>query len=401
MADAIYIVTVAGGKCVQNMQGTHPYVLDNLPTGQENQKWILEASDDDPNVVAFKSCVDGQYLRNLEPFKNEWANVGVGEKQWWTLSKGKNPGSCLIRSNACTIGNSYLNDFNGEYHDRNRVHMWCMWVSARFEIQLSEKWWLTLWIQEHVQFWLDWYLQPVDSTFNPGGVKGSAQEKALAEKEQQMNEREQQRAKELDEKDALLREREQKLADQEEVLKQKEQQSVKSDQAKPSTGSTNTKPATKSKDAGDARKSDRDLDLIKAQNDRLKLQLKVHELEEQLAEARQPASKKDASIPIKGTTPPAKPKQVNGTKPLREPTAKPVTSANTSKPLSKPSPAKVHSEGTNGAATSAGGPVAFQCGHVVYPPPRKIKRRLIGLMYEGLDKPRTFPARQRAAMAKG
>lgn len=48
----------------------------------------------------------------------------MGEKQWWILEKGKNPGSCLIRSKACTTGNSYLNDFNGRYQDRNYVHMW-------------------------------------------------------------------------------------------------------------------------------------------------------------------------------------------------------------------------------------------------------------------------------------
>lgn len=112
-----------GGKCLDNTQSAHG-VLDCIPKDSDSQKWTIETDPKDPNVVAFKSSVDGQYLRNNEPAKIYAGRIGVGEKQWWTLEKGKNPGSCLIRSNACTAGASYLNDFEGRYQDRNYVHMW-------------------------------------------------------------------------------------------------------------------------------------------------------------------------------------------------------------------------------------------------------------------------------------
>jgi hypothetical protein len=129
MADAksFYIVTVAGGKCLENTQGAKG-VLDCLPKDASSQHWTIETGDDE-NTVAFKSCADGQYLRNNEPTKVNWGKIGVGEKQWWTLEKGSTPGSCLIRSNACTSGASYLNDFQGRYQDSNYVHMWQMEAS--------------------------------------------------------------------------------------------------------------------------------------------------------------------------------------------------------------------------------------------------------------------------------
>ena len=121
-----YIVTVAGGKCLENTQGPKG-VLDCLPKDSKAQHWVIETGED-ANVVAFKNCADGQYLRNNEPNKINWGKIGVGEKQWWTLEQGRTPGSCSIRSNACTSGASYLNDFQGNYQDSNYVHMWQMEV---------------------------------------------------------------------------------------------------------------------------------------------------------------------------------------------------------------------------------------------------------------------------------
>ena len=127
-SNPFYIVTVAGGKCLSN---TANGVLDCLPsTDNSNQQhWTIETSGNDENTIAFKSCADGQYLRNNEPNKVNWGKIGMGsEKQWWTLEKGRTPGSCAIRSQACTVGASYLNDFQGKYQDRNYVHMWQMEV---------------------------------------------------------------------------------------------------------------------------------------------------------------------------------------------------------------------------------------------------------------------------------
>ncbi len=130
---AFYIVTVAGGKCLEN---TARGVLDCLPKdSNKSQHWVVEAGEE-ANTVAFKNVADGQYLRNNEPNKINWGKIGVGEKQWWTLEQGKTPGSCAIRSNACTSGKSYLNDFQGKYQDNNYVHMWQMEVC---DVVLREK----------------------------------------------------------------------------------------------------------------------------------------------------------------------------------------------------------------------------------------------------------------------
>lgn len=125
---AFYIVTVAGGKCLENTQSANG-VLDCLPKDDKSQHWIIEPGDDE-NTIAIKSVADGRYLRNNEPQKINWATIGMGEKQWWTLERGQTPGSCLIRSPLCTAAASYLNDFQGKYQDRNYVHMWQMNVSG-------------------------------------------------------------------------------------------------------------------------------------------------------------------------------------------------------------------------------------------------------------------------------
>ena len=127
---AFYIVTVAGGKCLEN---TKDGVLNCVPKESDPQKWILEASDEDPNSFAIKSCSDGRYLINKNPTSINWAKIGMQEeKQLWTLEKGRFPRSCFIRSSACTAGASYLNDFNGEYKDNHYVHMWQMDVRQEF-----------------------------------------------------------------------------------------------------------------------------------------------------------------------------------------------------------------------------------------------------------------------------
>jgi len=131
---AYYIVTVGGGKCLENTQGAHG-VLDCLPKDDDKQKWILETSGEDPNVVFIKNCADGKYLVNTQPHALNGARIAMkDEKQEWTIEKGRFPRSCAIRSNACTVGASYLNDFEGVYRDNNYVHMWYMNVRKRINL---------------------------------------------------------------------------------------------------------------------------------------------------------------------------------------------------------------------------------------------------------------------------
>ncbi|KAK3647432.1 hypothetical protein LTR22_013725 [Elasticomyces elasticus] len=207
-----YIVTVGGGKCVDN-KGPNK-VLDCLPNTTKSQQWIVEPSDQ-PNVVAFKSCEDGLYLRNNNPRAVSGAPIGMGEKQLWTLEQGRNPGSCLIRSNACEIGKSYLNDFQGLYRDNNKVHMWQM--------------------EKSLQFWLDWYLLDANNApFNPieassGTADLEEREKKLAEREEQVKDAEQ-KSDALAEREASVKKTEDEVAKQKDDLQKREEATQKSEE---------------------------------------------------------------------------------------------------------------------------------------------------------------------------
>ncbi|KAK5166733.1 uncharacterized protein LTR77_008277 [Saxophila tyrrhenica] len=227
---AFYIVTVSGGKCLENTQ-TAQGVLDCLPKDNDKrQHWVLETGEE-PNTVAFKSCADGQYLRNNEPNKINWGRIGVGEKQWWTLEGSPTPKSCLIRSNACTSGASYLNDFEGVYRDNNYVHMWQM-VKAR-------------------EYWLAWWIVDAESSasFNPVLESGQAaaaaadsgkleaREKTVAEKEEELKKLENQRKKDIEQREAALKKNEQELTNQQATLKRREQELAKQQAAQNKGGS--------------------------------------------------------------------------------------------------------------------------------------------------------------------
>ncbi|KAK4957897.1 hypothetical protein LTR10_004320 [Elasticomyces elasticus] len=207
-----YIVTVGGGKCLDN-KGTNS-VLDCLPNATQSQQWIIEPTDQ-PNVVAIKSCKDGLYLRNMNPRAVSNVPIGMGEKQLWTLEQGRNPGSCLIRSNACEIGNSYLNDYRGLYQDNNKVHMWQM--------------------EKPNQFWLDWYLVDVnDAPFNPieassGKADLEAREKKLAEREEKVKDAEQ-KSDALAQREASVKKTEDEVAKQKDDLQTREQATKKSEE---------------------------------------------------------------------------------------------------------------------------------------------------------------------------
>lgn len=262
-----------------------------------------------------------------------WARIDTSEeKQWWTLEKGKNPGSCLIRSNACTSAASYLNDFEGVYRDRNLVHMWQM-VKER-------------------QYWLDWYLMPADASFRPVEAAAPKAEAASSGKDAE------QKAADLDAREAALSDKEQGLGKQEAALKKREQNLAKQEAAlQQQQSGDEVAPAQVDDNDDGTGQSASQLELLKLENENLKLQLKVQELEEQL--------KKSQAKPEAGKAP------------------RRITSSH---------------GGANG--TSKKEPVTYECGHIAYPPPRKLRRNVVGMLYEGLDQPFELSARQKATMAR-
>ncbi|KAK4555140.1 hypothetical protein LTR86_007906 [Recurvomyces mirabilis] len=325
-----FIVTVGGGKCLTN---TPNGVLDCLPSPSDTQYWTIEASEDDANVVAFKSCSSGQYLRNEIPQVLSGAKIGLGEKQWWTLERGNIPGSCAIRSNVCSVGKSYLNDYEGVYRDNNLVHMW-QWVP-------------------HLEFWLTWYLIDSDNAanFNPiGEVAGkSATDAAASEKKASEVE---QKAKDLEAKEAALKKKtdelekkakaaEAQVADvkrREEAVAQREAASSKSSK-EPQAAKKENSPAPKSSPQKDNNEDKHTIAMLRGEIERLKLRNENGDLKLQLRN-------KDLEVQLE----------------------KAQRAAFTGSRAPRPSKA-----------------IMYGCGHKAYPPPRKIERRIVGIMYEGLE----------------
>ncbi|KAK3057482.1 hypothetical protein LTR09_001666 [Extremus antarcticus] len=324
---AFYIVTVAGGKCLEN---TARGVLDCLPKdSNKSQHWVVEAGEE-ANTVAFKNVADGQYLRNNEPNKINWGKIGVGEKQWWTLEQGKTPGSCAIRSNACTSGKSYLNDFQGKYQDNNYVHMWQM--------------------EKSLEFWLTWYLKDAadSASFNPTQAKANAEsddselkarEKAVAEKEEELKKMTADQKSKSDTSDEDLKAREKALAEKDEELKKLiEDQKSKSDLS------------AEDLKAREKALTEKEEELKKLEEQKKKdleqREAALKKKEQELAD-QQAAQKKSASEPA------AKPQQ-------------PKQPAPKAAPPPKAAPAAPR-----------------DCGHKVYTPPRKLNRKVVGYLYDG------------------
>ncbi|KAK5702118.1 hypothetical protein LTR97_004938 [Elasticomyces elasticus] len=286
-----YIVTVGGGKCLDN-KGPNK-VLDCLPNNNKSQQWIVEPSDQ-PNVVAFKSCEDGLYLRNNNPRAVSGAPIGMGEKQFWTLEQGRNPGSCLIRSNACEIGKSYLNDFQGLYRDNNKVHMWQM--------------------EKPLQFWLDWYLLDANNApFNPiEATSGTAdleeREKKLAEREERVKDAEQ-KSDALAEREASVKNAEDEVAKQKDDLQKREESTKKSEEetAKQKDDLQKRKEATKKSEEETAKQQEelekRAESTKKSEDDNAKKQEELQEREDAIKKREAEAAKREEESQAKTSEP--------------------------------------------------------------------------------------------------
>ncbi|KAK3070981.1 hypothetical protein LTR53_009490 [Teratosphaeriaceae sp. CCFEE 6253] len=442
---AFYIIAVGGGKCLENTTSASG-VLDCLPKpASKAQRWVLEPSPDEPNVVAFRSCEDGQYLRNTEPAKVSWARIGVGaERQWWTLERGATPGSCLIRSNACTAGQSYLNDFEGKYQDRNYVHMWQM--------------------EKTLEFWLNWYIVDADNApFNP--VDGAAEQssKALEEREKSLAERAE-RVKDAEEKsqavakrEAAAKKREDEVARQEKALQSREAElaAQKPPPAAPETAKPTGKDDAEQKEAA-LRKREKEVaarEKVAAQAEQKAKSLKAQEVAVSKREKAVAGKEKDAAqVEQKAQALRAKEAAVTQREQAlaaREKAAAPPKQANTSatrkpspaKPEPAPAPPTAPQQPERAAGAGAGAAkrelellqashaqlqsssekevrrlrsdaanlrqqleksrhaaesrmvvpgsrskaIVWNCGHKAYPLPRKLERKVVGIIYEGLE----------------
>lgn len=206
-------------------------------------------------------------------------------------------------------------------------------------------------MDQNRQFWLDWYLLPTDAPFNPSETSG------FTTSEEPANDASQQKNAELDAREAELLEKERDLAKREAKLA--EQTSDANAPVQNRTADEDPqRPDNKAADEGSQSASR--IELLKAENENLKLNLKIQELEEQLKNARK--------------------SQADGN-------ARERTNGN----------AISHSPPNN---RGKGQPVVYECGHVAYPPPRKLRYHVVGMLYEGLDEPFELSGRQKATLAR-
>jgi len=86
---AFYIITVSGGTVVEKSTSG---LLDKDASGDKAQHWTLEYDGDSETKVAFQNASNGQYLNCTSGAAYGKIDTS-GTKQWWTLEKGKSPGS--------------------------------------------------------------------------------------------------------------------------------------------------------------------------------------------------------------------------------------------------------------------------------------------------------------------
>ena len=134
MADqsAIYIASISGGKCIENTQQAKGECRLRKWNKSSSQQWLVEPSDEGPNIVAFKSVSDQQYLAALQPDKMNGGKIGVQqEKQWFTLEPGRGPEWWHVKCNS-SFGSGkpgYLNDEWGRLNDDNKIQTYQYEVS--------------------------------------------------------------------------------------------------------------------------------------------------------------------------------------------------------------------------------------------------------------------------------
>ncbi|KAK4609718.1 hypothetical protein CLAFUR0_14516 [Fulvia fulva] len=84
-----YLVSVSGGCCVET---TTTGTLNTYAASSDSQKWQVYFRHTDLNVqVALQNASNSQWLRAAAGGPN--GKIETGERQWWTLEKGKAPNS--------------------------------------------------------------------------------------------------------------------------------------------------------------------------------------------------------------------------------------------------------------------------------------------------------------------
>ncbi|KAL5382077.1 hypothetical protein DPSP01_006755 [Paraphaeosphaeria sporulosa] len=349
---AFYITSVAHGMVLARSPNGQPsgVVAQNRGDQDAPQKWLVE-SGDSPNIIALRCASTNDYLHANGG--GNWSTVGTGAKQWWKLDTDNVtvPGAC--RLSPVEYPKVFLNHFQGIRVAKGqsmKVHMW-------------------QWEQPN-QFCLTWYFFPADGSFGPSSGTSSAASEASTAKIEELETGKKEAEKKLKELQDNKTASDAKLKELQDSKKEYDAKLAELEEGK--TGSADTIKELQDKLA----RRDRELeehkaalkknvddqkaaDAQRAHDDAAKQELKTHK---KAAKLEDKARKKEA-------------KQAE--KAQKKPQKLELTSRLPPSPPPSPPQEKVTVSATSGVAEE----VKNGCKHVVLPPPRKIRRKVVGIVY--------------------
>ncbi|KAF2446269.1 hypothetical protein P171DRAFT_430455 [Karstenula rhodostoma CBS 690.94] len=370
-----YITSVAHGMVLARSPNGQPsgVVAQNRGDQDLPQKWVAEQGDA-PNIIALRCLSNNEYLHANGG--GNWATVGTGAKQWWKLDINNvtAPGAC--RLSPVEYPNVFLNHFQGIRVAKGqsmKVHMW-------------------QWEQPN-QFCLTWYFLPADGSFGPNtSASGAASDSKKAADAK------------IEELEASKKTSDAKLKEFEDTKKASDAQ-LKELQDTKKASDAKLKDLQDTKNASDAKlqeleaskqeyaaklqaleagkagsaaaiqdlqdklaRQSRDLDAQKAA-----LQRNVDDQKAQDARrALKKAGKQDAKM---------QKKEEKALKKEDKPQKKPQKLQHANKLPPTPPASPPQEKATLPATTAPNKEVRNACKHVVLPPPRKIRRKVVGIVY--------------------
>jgi hypothetical protein len=437
MSKAFYITSVSNGLVLAHQPSGKPsgVAVENKGDGGDREKWTIEAGDE-PNVIALKNASNGEYLHANGG--TNWSTVGTGAKQWWKISSDNvtAPGGCGL--SPVEFPNVFLNHFQGkparQFKDQIKVHMWKWEASYPY-------WFSWYFLDANVEFNplassnaegstsnadVEAKLKALEERENALTQKEadrSAELKTLEERESALTQKETDRSAEWDEKMQAVKEREtssaqeeekrtasyderlKDLQDREAALAKREEEAKASDGGSDSGGKPNDDEAqAQAKRESDIQQKLDDLSsaeqklasdraaLEKSKSDvtarEKELRQRQKEFEDQKASAKQETAKNSSQAGQKGAAGSEKfaleKKQQDNTA-LEQRLAKLEDRlAQMNKTPDAASDNSQANDKANGKANGAA-PVDGQssgCGYKHYKPPRKLNRRVIGIVYQ-------------------
>ncbi|KAM0713459.1 hypothetical protein Q7P37_010421 [Cladosporium fusiforme] len=400
-----YISSVSNGHVLAHKADGRPsgVVAENKGDRGQEQNWTIEYGDE-PNTIALKNAASGTYLHCQEP--KSFGKVGTGDKQWWKISDDdvSPPGACRL----CPVNNPdvFLNHHSGNHVRRGatgaKVHMY--------------KW------EPHNERHTAWYFADTNGSFNPAASTSSsggasvadfdAKLKALEEREAALTKKDSDRSAGWDQKMKEVQDRQESIAQEEKDRAASYEKKLKDLQAREAELSKKQEQQAKSsKDvAGNQKDSNKD-DQTKKEAD---LQRKLDDLkttEQKVAADRAAVDKAKSDLVAKEKELQQRQKKISDQQSsvkqdakLKEPTQaapngtadselakKQRDNAKLEQRLSRLEDQLAQMSGSAGEKPQPNGSTksstpsnagSIGCGQKHYKPPRKLNRRVIGLVYE-------------------